>query len=373
MKTFFAFLLATAAVLLSAAEYELILLGDLHFDTSEYRAGAAVQPFQQKEFARNAGIWKKNIPEELKAAGSKVSPKTNYVIQLGDVIQGDSASDAEHVKMLNDMLAVIRPYFGGVPLLFAKGNHDVRSLDQKGPGRAAAYNSFLLPYLKKELKLDNAPADMNYAVRNGDDLLLFLDSGHPGLSRIEALIAQNAGFKRLLVFTHIPVLPCPGGGVVFRHTPGGTGLAKDANNQPENRKKLLELLAKHNAYIFCGHTHTPAIVEWKSEKGRIVQLTTSSLAQRGGAPAFKLRPAGKAALEEALPEGKFPGFRKEYAEPARFFELFPGWGFVVLRLSDDAVVADLYSGSGSKPEKTVILSEPMPEKLFTEQEAPKKR
>ncbi len=297
MKTFFAFVLATAAVLLSAAEYELILLGDLHFDAPEYRAGAAVQPFQQKEFARNAGIWKKNIPEELKAAGSKVFPKTNYVIQLGDVIQGDSVSDAEHVKMLNDVLAVLRPYFGGVPLLFAKGNHDVRSLDQKGPGRAAAYNSVLLPYLKNELKRDDAPADMNYTVRNGGDLLLFLDSVLPDLFRIEALIAQNAGFKRLLVFPHIPVLPCPGPGVTFQHTPGGAGLAKDANNQPENRKKLLALLAKHNAYIFCGHTQAPAIVEWKSEKGRIVQLTCSSMAQRGGAPAFKLRSAGKVALE----------------------------------------------------------------------------
>ena len=79
------------------------------------------------------------------------------------------------------------------------------------------------------------------------------------------------------------------------------------------------------------------------------------------------------ALEEALPEEKFPGFRKEYAEPARFFELFPGWGFVVLRLSDDAVAADLYSGNGRTPEKTVVLSEPMPEKLVTEPETPKKR
>ena len=372
MKTFLAFLLATVAVLLSAAEYELILLGDLHFDAPEYRAGAAVQPFQQKEAARNAGIWKKNVPELLAAAGSKVSPNTKYVIQLGDVIQGDSVSDAEHVKMLNDVLAALRPYFGGVPLLFAEGNHDVRSLDMT-TGRTAAYNSFMLPCLKKELKLDKAPEDLNYAVRNGGDLLLFLDSVHPDLSRIEALIAQNAGFKRLLVFTHIPVLPCPGAGVTFQHTPGGVGLAKGVNNQPENRKKLLELLAKHNAYIFCGHTHTPAIVEWKSEQGRIVQLTCSSMAQRGGAPAFKLRSAGRTALEEALPEEKFPGFCKEYAEPARFFELFPGWGFVVLRLSDDAVVADLYSGNGRTPEKSVVLSKPMPEKLFTEPEAPKKR
>ena len=91
-----------------------------------------------------------------------------------------------------------------------------------------------------------------------------------------------------------------------------------------------------------------------------------------GAPGFKLRAAGKAALEEALPEEQFPGFRKEYAEPARFFELFPGWGFVVLRLSDDAVVADLYSGDGGKPEKTVVLSKPMPEKIVTEPETPKK-
>ncbi len=371
MKRILAFLLATAAALLSAADYELILLGDLHFDSPEYRSGAALQPFQQRETARNAGIWKKNVPEELKAAGSKVSPETKYVIQLGDVIQGDSVSDAEHVKMLHDVLAIIHPYFGTVPLLFAKGNHDVRSLDMT-TGRGAAYDSVMLPYLKKELKQDNAPEDLNYAVRNDGDLLLFLDSIHPDLSRIEALIAQNAGFKRLLVFTHIPILPCPGPGVTFQHTPGGAGLAKGANNQPENRRKLLELLAKNNAYLFCGHTHAPAIVEWKSDQGRIVQLTCSSMARSDGAPGFKLRAAGKAALEEALPEEQFPGFRKEYAEPARFFELFPGWGFVVLRLSDDAVVADLYSGNGGKPEKTVVLSKPMPEKIVTELETPKK-
>ena len=183
MKRILAFLLATAAALLSAADYELILLGDLHFDSPEYRSGAALQPFQQRETARNAGIWKKNVPEELKAAGSKVSPETKYVIQLGDVIQGDSVSDAEHVKMLHDVLAIIHPYFGTVPLLFAKGNHDVRSLDMT-TGRGAAYDSVMLPYLKKELKQDNAPEDLNYAVRNDGDLLLFLDSIHPDLSQI---------------------------------------------------------------------------------------------------------------------------------------------------------------------------------------------
>ncbi len=48
------------------------------------------------------------------------------------------------------------------------------------------------------------------------------------------------------------------------------------------------------------------------------------------------------------------------------------WGFVVLRLSDNAVIADFYSGNGRKPEKTVALSKPMPEKLVRELEMPKK-
>ncbi len=367
MKTLFTLLFATVATLLFAADYELILLGDLHFDGPQYRVGATgIRPAQQEGLDRNAAIWKKNVPEELKAAGSKVSGQTRYVIQLGDFVQGDAISEDMHVAMLRDALAAVSPYFGSVPLLFAVGNHDVRSINSDGPGQSAAYRSFMLPYLKNVLKRDQAPEDMNYAVRSGDDLLLFIDAIHPDLSRIETQIAQNPGFKRLLVFTHVPILPCPGGKVVFNYTAGGVGLASKANTQPENRRKLLELLEKHNAYIFCGHTHKPAIVERKTEKGRILQMTCSGMASGEGAPPFTLLSSGKAALAKVFSKSTegHAEFRKDYVDPVRFFELFPGWGFVVLHLTDDAITADLYSGNGATPEKTVILSEPMPEKIF---------
>lgn len=373
MKTFLTLLLATVATLLFAADYELILLGDLHFDGPQYRVGATgIRPAQQEGLDRNAAIWKKNVPELLKAAGKKVSAQTKYVIQLGDVVQGDAVSEDMHVAMLRDALAAIAPHFGGVPLLFTVGNHDVRSIHSDGPGQNAAFNSFMLPYLKNVLKSDKAPEDMNYAVRNGDDLLLFIDSIHPDLSRIETEISRNPGFKRLLVFTHVPVLPCPRGTIVFNYTAGGVGLAPKANSRSEDRKKLLELLEKHNAYIFCGHIHTPAIVERKTEKGRIIQMTWSSIASGEGAPPFVLRAAGKAAIAESFPEEtkRHAEFRENYAAPVRFFESFPGWGFVVLRLTDGAITADLYSGNGTAPEKTVVLSEPMPEKLFAGDKTP---
>ncbi len=368
MKRLLALFLAAFSLLLLAADYELILLGDLHYDGARYRSGATdIKASRQQEFARNAKIWKKNIPAELKAAGSLVSPRTRYVIQLGDIVQGDAASEALQLDMLRDALAAVSTHFGKTPLLLVKGNHDIRSL---GPeGYDAAYKSLVLPILAEKIKPAEAPQDMNYAVRVGGDLLLFIDSVNPELERIQAEIDRNPGFKRLLVFTHIPILPCPGANVCYNYTPGSAGLAPKANIQPENRRKLLDMLATYNAYIFSAHTHTPAIVEWKSAKGRLIQLTSSGMAKEAGSPAFILRAAGAAAIGKGLLPKDLPAFREEY-KPVRFLEAWSGWGCVVLKLTDDAVIADLYSGDGKSPVETVVLSRPMPEKLLKMEPVP---
>ena len=102
--------------------YRFIYLGDVHFDAEpdvyhkNYIIGE-ITPGRKKEFRRNADMWKERLPQLLKAASGKITRDTAFVIQAGDLVQGDCASPETHEKMVSDALAFMKTTFGEVPFL----------------------------------------------------------------------------------------------------------------------------------------------------------------------------------------------------------------------------------------------------------------
>ena len=81
----------------SQSDYSFILLGDTHYDAdppSTYHADYDekeewLSRVQRAEFDRNAKLWAGPGLRLLQSAGALVRPDTRFVLQMGDLIQGD--------------------------------------------------------------------------------------------------------------------------------------------------------------------------------------------------------------------------------------------------------------------------------------------
>ena len=104
MKTNIRYFLALAAAALLAGcaipvgeavkmegkdNYKLTVLGDLHFDAPEYHIAEPGSENQKRERNRNLSQWQGKSQELLAAAEKTVGKESEFVIQLGDITQGD--------------------------------------------------------------------------------------------------------------------------------------------------------------------------------------------------------------------------------------------------------------------------------------------
>ena len=69
--------------------YKLTVLGDLHFDAPEYHVSEPGSENQKKERLRNLRQWQGKSQELLIAAEKTIGKDSEFVIQLGDITQGD--------------------------------------------------------------------------------------------------------------------------------------------------------------------------------------------------------------------------------------------------------------------------------------------
>ena len=112
MKKFFIILLTLCCSFAFAAEYNFIALGDIHFDGQDYHLSIPKQEYKQKERARNINIWSSGkATKVLSAAGSAAGGKTAFVVQAGDLTQGDCDNTALQEQMFKDAFATVKKHF----------------------------------------------------------------------------------------------------------------------------------------------------------------------------------------------------------------------------------------------------------------------
>lgn len=327
--------------------YNFLLFGDTHFDRDidvyhknfTYSKGSFGNT-QRREFQRYATMWKERSPRMLTAAKT-VSDKFNsaFILQLGDLVQGDCSSSADHSKMLLEALDVFKKTFPGKKFLTVCGNHDVRGVCAVRP-----YREFSAAHHSRELGQDIRKT--TFAYRHGGDLYLFADFNCPDTAEMKKILHENQDARYKFIVVHAPVLP------------------SDKNlthwfflgDQNRLRSEMRELLLKNNVIVLAGHTHTFELLECQTDSGSITQFTTSSV---------WVHESLKKPVIQAKTPAEYGKFQRKNPKALRFIsEVSPAVsrylhgaaaGFSRIEVTPEGVTAYFYGGDATTPTQTIKL------------------
>jgi hypothetical protein len=333
--------------------FELPMLGDLHFDRLEHHDFDWMEKAhhgdisQVHNYSRVTSEWSGKLLEVAKQRVKNARAPVPFVLQLGDLVEGLCGSPERAALQTAEALAWVKQAAFGAPLAMCKGNHDVT-----GPGAAEVYESVMVPFLNQQLGGVEGAAFTRSA---GDTLIVFFDAYSKGsLAWFERLMAEHPP-RRLIFVIHPPVVP-------YNARADWHIFAR----QPAERARLLALLGKHRAVVFCGHLHKYNCLVRRTETGRFVQLAISSVATDPAAAPKDERQGLEAygpdlvALEPRhSPETE--GARRASLEAERpfieRFEYADTWGHALVRISRDSISADVCCGLGGESWRSLKLSE----------------
>lgn len=339
------------------SSYSVAILGDTHFDAepssvyhSHYAEASKGSKVHYDEFRRNGEMWRKRC-RELLASSARLAHerKTRFILQLGDIIQGDCDHAPTHKKMLEDCIRTLRaPYPENLPFLSVVGNHDFR-----GKGAWDTYFQFMEPFISREIGKDvKYPA---FSFRQGKDLWVFCNFEIKDLDPVSDLIDADPAARRVFLVTHGPftTFECSKS---FRWRLGGK--AECAASRP----RLYETLSRRHAVVLSGHTHSTNFYRHENKFGGFSEFTVNCVwakpKQATCEPVQdKASEYGRIGLERIAAdrredlESELDFFRpglKEY-----FFNR--GAGHYRLDVSDDAVTMAFYPGSALAPARRFML------------------
>ena len=268
---------ATNAFARDESSYSVVILGDTHYDAPDpekYHAGYTDpnperEANHRKEFARNADMWDARCPALVKRAARLVGEDTRFVLQMGDLIQGDTATAAIHAAFLADAYDLLKKEVSPKRnFITVAGNHDVRGNDDAVA--AQAYRDYMTARLSKEM--GKRMQDTNFLFPAGDDSYLVIDFTHPDVGRIEQLLEESEGARHTFIVVHCPVFPYDHASYWWWFLLG----SRD-DKRAEERRHIRQLLAAREAIVLCGHTHKTELLDWYGDGGRITQMTMSSV------------------------------------------------------------------------------------------------
>jgi len=332
-----------------AEHYRVTVLGDLHFDDAAFHTRPAATPNRARERERNFAMWKSDSHKLLATAARQTAGSSAFVIQLGDIAQGDCESQTMQETMLRKAFAAVKSYFPDLPLLVVTGNHDVRRLGREVDPIPA--HKALAPLVAREIGVSRL-ANGCYAVRKGKDLFLAIDSWigkEPLHDFIQKALADNRDCRYVIFLTHLPVFPAslrP-----YWLTPGYDEIA--------------DLLETRRATVLAAHTHAFSVVLRQNSRGTLKQLITTSMgdAWTPGRMLTVRAPWGEFMADavkqwsidiqgemirkltaDLLKTGKFTGSIYQAKS-----------GFTVLDIDDERIEAGIYTDDSGKPALTEVL------------------
>lgn len=350
-----------STVLADDATYSVSVLGDLHYDAQdpELYHGTNKAYYAGDEYRRNKAMWQEESPAILAASAKCAGPDTAFVLQLGDIIQGQTHTYAAHTQMLAAATSVLKETFPNLPVVTVVGNHDVLG---RG-GASKAYRDFMLPWLTKQIAplTTNAVTRTTFGFRHGPDLWIFIDfnNGAGSVPAVKKLLAGNPDARYTFVATHGPVLPMD----IWKRRwfyLGGANLDKE-------RREMRALFAKRNAIVLSGHVHSLEYKDWYGDGGRITEMVLNSvpryskaLGKKPAVPRVSFdtpesygmwltnAPKDQANIAfDALYEEYRPGLKARFASQAV--------GHHVLRVSDAGVTLEYYGRDATEPTKVFTL------------------
>ena len=203
---------ATEAFAADRGKYSVVILGDTHYDAPDpdkYHAdytdpNPTREANHRKEFVRNADMWDVRCPALVNRAARLVDDDTRFVLQMGDLIQGDTATAAAHTAFLADTFDLLKQGVApNLPFVTVAGNHDLRGNDDAVAKKA--YADYMPARLSKEL--GKPIQDTNFRFDVGDDAYIVLNFTQADVARIEQLLRGAEGARHTFVVVHSPVFP----------------------------------------------------------------------------------------------------------------------------------------------------------------------
>jgi predicted phosphodiesterase len=268
---------ATEAFAADRGKYSVVILGDTHYDAPDpdkYHAdytdpNPTREANHRKEFVRNADMWDVRCPALVNRAARLVDDDTRFVLQMGDLIQGDTATAAAHTAFLADTFDLLKQGVApNLPFVTVAGNHDLRGNDDAVAKKA--YADYMPARLSKEL--GKPIQDTNFRFDVGDDAYIVLNFTQADVARIEQLLRGAEGARHTFVVVHSPVFPYDSASYWWWILLG----SRD-DKRAEERRYVRRLLASRQAVVLCGHTHKTELLDWYGDGGRITQMTMSSV------------------------------------------------------------------------------------------------
>jgi len=345
------------------SSYSVLVLGDVHFDAPDidvYHAyykpepgsnGARIFPLRMK---REHDQWSGFMQRLSAAARKDIRHDTKFVLQLGDLIQGNCAKAAIHAKMLEDGFAYFKKTVSpDLPFVSIVGNHDVDDsiwLD-KEPVKEV-YSETMLPKLSQEL--GQVVGNPTFAFRQGPDLFLCVDFNFPDVTRILHLLENNPDVRYTFIVSHGAVVPfCTGSS--FRWFLLGSKKDEVA------RRRLFSELCRRRAIAIVGHNHQTAFLELATQEGRLTQFMATSVWEAERQATMKPTRTSPAQYAIIPPEAKDYDVAEarslfgEYRPYVRKYYHSGMQGRCRLDVSDESVEMTLFGGDSSEPFCTFTL------------------
>ena len=346
---------ATEAFAADRGKYSVVILGDTHYDAPDpdkYHAdytdpNPTREANHRKEFVRNADMWDVRCPALVKRAARLVDDDTRFVLQMGDLIQGDTATAAAHTAFLADTFDLLKQGVApNLPFVTVAGNHDLRGNDDAVAKKA--YADYMPARLSKEL--GKPIQDTNFRFDVGDDAYIVLNFTQADVARIEQLLRGAEGARHTFVVVHSPVFPYDSASYWWWILLG----SRD-DKRAEERRHVRRLLASRQAVVLCGHTHKTELLDWYGDGGRITQMTMSSVWAKESQGAWTEKvssPDGYGSqMLKSHPELGEPGpvqdLFDEYRPGVRRYSWADAAGSYKLLVGPDDIFVDFYAGSST--------------------------
>ena len=337
--------------LVAAADeaYRAMFLGDIHYDAREYHPDYKVK----SSFKRNLTMWEGASQQLLKAARDAAARENvAFVVQLGDITQGDADTPELQEKMFRTAVSILKQNFPDRQLLVIKGNHDVRNGQGKTDNGPAA--RALLPLVAAELQAPKL-ADGNYSFRRGRDLYIAVD-GFIGNKKpaafVKKVLDDNPDARYVFLLTHLPVLPACAKYPVWL-LPGF--------------EEIAVMLETRKALVIAAHTHRPSVTTRATSLGMLPQIVVSSMGCDWNPEQIvpnDLTDWEKyaAAAQKARLVGRNTRVPKEFPRIAALGSYthrrdFTNSGFMVLDVNDEGVTARVFTNMSGTPSATLRLIE----------------
>ena len=345
------------------SSYSVLVLGDVHFDApdigvyhSHYKpkAGSNGAKIFALRMKREHDQWSGLMQRLAAAARRDVRSDTRFVLQLGDLIQGNCAKAAVHAKMLEDGFAyfksTVSPDLPFVPIV---GNHDVDSSNwqDKKPAKEV-YRETMLPKLSQEL--GQAIGNPTFAFRQGPDLFLCVDFNFPDAERILHLLEDNPDVRYTFIVSHGAVVPVSTGSH-FRWFLLGSKKDEAA------RRKLFSELCRRRAIALVGHNHYTVFADLVTPEGSLTQFMATSVwdaEKQAKAQPKQTEPGGYARLPKQAKDYNLSDARALFAEYRPYLKkfFFSGQqGRCRLDVSDEAVTMTVFGGDCAEPSRVFTL------------------